>query len=442
MILEFKLPEVGENITAGTVVRLAVKPGERVAKEQTLLELETDKATIEVPSPVEGVIAEICVSEGAEVQVGQIVARIDTEAAEPRKEPAPAPEKSGPPTPAPKAPPPEPPAPVGPPPPPEGPKPHATEPPPVASPPPPPPPPPPAAADVPAPPSVRRLAREIGVNLAEISGSGPGGRISKEDVKAHARRLLAGGGRDSDSATISPLPDFSRWGPVERRALSALRKKASAHLSEAWRTIPHVTQFDKVEITELERLRKQYSTPELKLTITPFLIKVVAAALKKFPRFNASIDPATREVILKKYYHIGVAVDTEHGLMVPVVRDVDKKSIVDLAREIQALAERARARKLGIEEMRGGTFTITNLGGIGGTAFTPIINAPEVAILGVSRARTEPNYDEGKACCSPVLMLPLSLSYDHRLIDGADGARFLRWITEAIRQPFLMELQG
>jgi len=241
-----------------------------------------------------------------------------------------------------------------------------------------------------------------------------------------------------------PLPDFSKWGNIERKPLSGIRRATAEQMARSWSTIPHVTQFDKADITELEKLRKQYGKQAeaagAKLTVTAIILKVVAGALKKFPQFNSSLDMAGNEQIFKSYYHIGVAVDTERGLMVPVVRDVDKKNIVEIAVELNQIAERARSKKTTLDEMQGGTFTITNLGGIGGTSFTPIVNSPEVAILGLSRGGYEPFWN-GQTF-EPRLMLPLSLSYDHRVIDGADGARFLRWICNALEQPFLMSLEG
>ena len=297
-------------------------------------------------------------------------------------------------------------------------------------------------ADVPASPSTRRLAREIGVDITQVTGSGPSGRVTEDDVKAHAKARLSAQAGSGQSASPPPLPDFEQWGPVERVGMSAIRRQTARHLAQAWSTIPHVTHFDQADISRLEDLRRRYSRPEAKLTITPFLIKVLTAALRHFPQFNASLDPDRQEIIYKKYYHIGVAVDTPHGLVVPVVRDADQKGILALAQELNGLAEQARAKKLTPGQMQGGTFTLTNLGGIGGTGFTPIINYPEAAILGVARARLEPTYNKDRQACAPSLILPLCLSYDHRLIDGADGARFLRWVAEAIEDPFMLELEG
>ncbi len=433
MLTEFKLPELGENIKTGTAVKIAVKVGDFVKKDQPLLELETDKATVEVPSPVEGTIKEILIKEGDQIAVGQTIMRIESgvKKEEPKiQEPLPkeipkakkekefasqvqltkpdkTPETSiSQPTPEPLA---------------------------VTAAPP--------SKDVPAAPSVRRFAREIGIDVSQVPGSGSNGRISVEDVKAYAKQLntKAMGRPSSAFVPQQPLPDFSKWGETERKPMNNVRRKTAEHLSFAWTTIPHVTQFDKADITELEKLRKRYSTAEQKLTITPFLVKVLASALKAFPQFNASVDITRSEVVYKKYFHIGVAVDTDRGLLVPVVRDVDKKSIWQLAKELNDTAQRARDKKTALDELQGGCFSLTNLGSIGGTNFTPIVNWPEVAILGVARAKWEQVYLDNHFV--PRLMLPLSLSYDHRVVDGADGARFLRWVVEAIQQPFLMELE-
>jgi pyruvate dehydrogenase E2 component (dihydrolipoamide acetyltransferase) len=291
---------------------------------------------------------------------------------------------------------------------------------------------------------VRRLARQLGIDVHDVPGSGPGGRISSDDVMAYAKSVIGGAGREAAAPRRAPsLPDFSKWGEVEVKPMSAIRRAAAHHLVEAWRA-PHVTQHDEADITSLEALRGRYAKRVEagggRLTVTAILLKLAAAALRRFPQFNASLDMAAEQVVYKKYVHIGVAVDTEHGLLVPVIRHVDRKSIVELAAELAQAAERARNRKLSTDDMQGGCFTITNLGGIGGTAFTPIINDPEVAILGVSRARTSPVYIDGQL--QPRLILPLSLSYDHRLIDGAGAARFLRWMAEALEHPLLALLEG
>ncbi len=418
-IIEFKIPDVGENIKSGNAVKINVTVGQTVKKDQSLLELETDKATIEVPSSVAGVIKEILIKEGTKVNVGQVVMKIEGGvtasfgAAPATQTSAPAAPKAGP---APAVALAQQAAPVA--------QAHII-----------------VTKEVAAAPSVRRLARELGINVGQIAGTGPGGRISKEDVKAHAKRLITAGPVSAAVAT-PPLPDFTKYGEVERKPMNNIRKKTAEHLANAWSSIPHVTQFDKADSTLLENLRKKHSTPEKKLSITPFLMKIVAAALKEFPQFNASVDMASGEIVLKKFYNVGIAVDTPNGLVVPVLRDVEKKAALDLSQELNTLAEKARDKKLTIEDMRGGTFTISNLGGIGGTNFTPIVNWPEVAILGVARAQIEPRFDKASGQFTPVFMLPLSLSYDHRLIDGADGARFLRFICEAIEKPTLFNELG
>jgi pyruvate dehydrogenase E2 component (dihydrolipoamide acetyltransferase) len=312
----------------------------------------------------------------------------------------------------------------------------------------------PAAAHTsgPAAPSVRRLAREIGVDITQVPGSGPGGRISVDDVKAFARRVMQSFGSAGQSVAASagvplpvrPLPDFSKFGETERRPMSGIRRKTAEHLSAAWNTIPHVTQFDKADITRLEQMRKTYRAEVEKkggnLTVTAVACKVLASALKAFPQFNASVDMAGESVVYKRYINVGIAVDTDNGLLVPVVRDADRKNLTELSVEIQQLAEKARNRKLTLDDMSGGSMSISNLGGIGGTAFTPIVNWPEVAILGISRGVFEPVWN-GTAF-EPRQLLPLSLSYDHRLIDGADAIRFLRWVAEALENPFALALRG
>ena len=297
-------------------------------------------------------------------------------------------------------------------------------------------------ANIPAAPSTRRFAREIGVDIGSVPGSGPGGRVSIGDVKAYAKRINERGGAHVPGA--AELPDFSTWGEVERKPMRGVRRKTAEHLSQAWSSIPHVTHFDKADVTDLERLRNEYA-PRVekaggKLTPTAIILKVVAGALKRFPQFNTSVDMAQGEIVYKKYVNIGVAVDTEHGLLVPVIRHVDTKNLIELSIELTQLAQKTRDRQLTLEEMQGGCFTISNLGGIGGTGFTPIVNAPEVAILGVARSRVEPVYIDGQF--APRTLMPLSLSYDHRVIDGADAARFLRWVAEALENPFLLSLEG
>jgi pyruvate dehydrogenase E2 component (dihydrolipoamide acetyltransferase) len=303
------------------------------------------------------------------------------------------------------------------------------------------------AAVAPASPAVRRLAREIGVDVNVVQGTGPAGRISQDDVKEHARRILSSLG-DSGGGLVArqarPLPDFQKYGEVERQAWTNIRRTTAEHLAHAWTTIPHVTQFDKADVGELEALRKQFKEQVAKaggnLTVTAMLVRVLATAVRKFPQFNASLDPERGEIVYKKYVNIGVAVDTDRGLLVPVIRHADTKNLTEIAVELQTAAGRARDRKLTLDEMSGGGISISNLGGIGGTYFTPIVSWPEVAILGVSRGVTEPVWKDG--AWEPRLMLPLSLSYDHRVIDGADAMRFLRWVVDAIEQPFLLSLVG
>ena len=416
-----------------------VSPGDQVEKDAPLLELETDKAVIEVPAPEAGVVAAIHVKAGDTINVGDTIASLEPAAGD-SAGPAPQP----PPSPASAAAPP-----AGPdsgaasapeqPPPPEQP----------ATPPQPATPAAPAAGErssarpIPATPAVRRLAREIGVDMDAVSGTGPGGRILLDDVKATAKRLLQAPAAGA-LPTAPELPDFAQWGPIERTAMNAVRRTTATHLTAAWQSVPAVTQQDKADITELERLRKRFGPRAEaaggKLTVTAILVKVIATALKVFPQFNASIDLQRAEVVYKRYYHIGIAVDTERGLLVPVIRDADRMNIVAISSALGELSARARGRKLTVSEMQGGTFTISNLGGIGGSHFTPIVNLPEVAILGVSRAAWEPVWQDN--AFEPRLRLPLSLTYDHRLIDGADGIRFLRWVVEALEQPLLLTLEG
>jgi pyruvate dehydrogenase E2 component (dihydrolipoamide acetyltransferase) len=291
----------------------------------------------------------------------------------------------------------------------------------------------------PAAPSVRRIARELGVDINEVQGTGPGGRISMNDVKAHVKKLMQ---KPAEGIGLGiqkeELPDFSKYGEIERVSMSRIREKTATHLSYAWAVTPHVTQFDKTDITEFEKDRKELSKRVeehgAKLTVTGILIKIISEGLKKFPQFNSSIDMEKKEIIYKKYINIGVAVDTEYGLLVPVIKKSNEKNLIEISVELNELAQKARDKKLSLEEMQGGCFTITNLGGIGGTYFTPIVNSPEVAILGVSRAKYEPVFDKD-GNFEPRLMLPLSLSYDHRIIDGADAIRFLRWVCEALEEP-------
>jgi pyruvate dehydrogenase E2 component (dihydrolipoamide acetyltransferase) len=448
---EFKLPELGENIESGDLVRLMISPGATVSEGQPVMELETDKAVVEVPSTVSGVVREVKVKEGQKVKVGDVIFTLEGGvAATPQPAPKHRPvehvdgqegarlafqlamraegktEEQALPPDQPQAAPPEFSMPVqlG--------KVAGTE----------------HRDPAPAAPHVRRLAREIGVDIHSVQGSGPGGRISEDDVKLCAKNALIAAAAAAQTPrgtfTEPELPDFSKWGKIERVSMRGVRRKTAEHLRQAWNTIPHVTQQDRADITELEQLRAKFAPRAEeaggKMTVTAIALKVCASALKVFPQFNASIDTGREEIIYKQYINIGVAVDTDRGLLVPVIREVDKKNIVELAAEMTQLSKKARDKKLTPEEMQGGTFTITNLGGIGGTGFSPIVNHPEVAILGLSRSRMEPEWVNKKF--EPRLILPLSLSYDHRLIDGADAARFLRWIAEAFEQPFLLSVQG
>ncbi len=439
MAIDVRLPELGENIEAGDVAAVLVSPGDQVEKDAPLVELETDKAVVEVPAPEAGVVTAIHVKAGDTINVGDTIASLESASPESAdSEPASGDSASAAASPDPPAPPAGSAAGTAPPPDPApAPAPPAAQPEAAAA------EEPSAARPIPATPAVRRLAREIGVDIDAVAGTGPGGRILLDDVKATAKRLLQAPAAGALPAA-PPLPDFAQWGPIERTAMNAVRRTTATHLTAAWQTIPAVTQQDKADITELERLRKQYGARAEaaggKLTVTAILVKVVATALKLFPQFNASVDLQRAEVVHKRYYHIGIAVDTERGLLVPVIRDADRMNIVEIARSLGEISARARARKLTVAEMQGGTFTISNLGGIGGSHFTPIVNAPEVAILGVSRAAWEPVLQDGEFV--PRLRLPLSLTYDHRLIDGADGIRFLRWVVEALEQPLLLALEG
>lgn len=439
MSIEFKMPDLGENIEKAEIGQLLVSEGDTVEPDQIVLELETDKAVFELPCPHAGTISKVHVKQGDTVSVGDLVLTLEESDGakakpakeeakkeekpkeEPKKQEAPAKEE-----PATKAEPKE------------EPKRQA-----------------PAAErsarpeggsdrrkPAPAGPATRRFARELGVDLYEVHGTGPGNRISIEDVQAYVRGRLeqqvAGGG----GAVAAPrLPDFTQWGEVERQPMNKIAKTSAEHLSLSWRVSPHVTQHELADVTELEEARKRYSAnrreDQPKITMTALVMKAAVIALKEFPHFNASYDAQSQEVILKRYYHLGCAVDTENGLLVPVVRDCDKKSVMQLAADVAELADRARKRKLDLSDMQGGTFTITNLGGIGGTAFTPIINFPELAILGLSRSRWEPAF-KADGSIEKRLMMPLSLSYDHRVINGADGARFIRRLADLLSDPFLL----
>nr|WKN37575.1 2-oxo acid dehydrogenase subunit E2 [Tunicatimonas sp. TK19036] len=458
MTKDIKMPKLSEDAESGTIVEILVQEGDEIEEEQSIVAVESDKASVEVPSPEAGTVKKISISEGDELSVGDVILTLEigengkedeadedeeteekTEAKKKDKEGEEGDE--------------------------EEPEDEIKEKPksekekkddseesdeedakaeqkeeknkkekPQES-----------AEDVPAAPSVRRLSRELEVDIHQIDGSGPGGRITAEDVKAYAEKGSNGKQDKSKKQPASTeLPDFNQWGTTEREKLSSIRRITAESMSNAWQTVPHVTQFDQADVTELEKRQEAYEKQAEKsggkLTLTATLLKVTAAALRAFPKFNASIDLDNEEVILKQYYHIGIAVDTEQGLLVPVIRDVNKKSVVELSVELPDIAEKAREGKLSSDEMQGGTFTISNLGGIGGTNFTPIVYHPQVAILGVSRTQIQPVYVNDSF--EPRSILPLSLSYDHRLIDGAEAARFLRWICRALEDPMVALMEG
>lgn len=467
MAKEFKLPELGENVTKGVVAAVLVAEGDVIAKDQPILEIETDKAVVEIPSPFAGKVLKLNASEGKSIAVGEVVMTIDTdgagsggaakdqdqddepaakssagrrqgaapEASEPKpdamKKAGAAEDKGGGGKPQPRL--------------------HVLERPEGPS---------RRKGPLAAPPSVRKLARELGVDIQALEPSDPSGRVTADDVRRAAKGAGAdsapeengGEARPQRAASAAPAiaqaraPEGAegedRWGPITRQDMNAVRKATAERMTQSWTTIPHVTHHDKADVTSLEALRarhgKRIEQAGGKFTVTAVLVKLLAEALRRFPKFNASVDMATHEILYKRYYNIGVAVDTPHGLLVPVIRDADQKSIAELCVELPELAEKARNRKLALEDMQGGTFTISNLGGIGGIGFTPIINAPEAAILGVSRTQIEPVLNNGQL--QPRAMLPLSLSYDHRVIDGAEAARFARWVAEALEQPWMLFL--
>ncbi len=434
MIKEVKLPEVSDNVETGDVIKVLVAVGDKINIDQPVIELETDKASFEVPSTENGIVKEINVKQGDIIRIGAVILKVETNGAEEKTEKK---------------------------------EPEAPE-----------------AADIsvsdqekitsndnkekksvsvkvpdvirtesaaesisgknsaPASPSVRRLARELGVDIASVKGSDTGGRITEEDVKSHVKSMMSSGADSGIPVLQKSLPDFKKFGSVEIQEMSKVRSITAEAMTYAWTTIPMVTQFDKADITGLEEFRKKNSKKVEEagghLTITSILVKISEAALRKFPQFNASIDLQKREIIYKKFFNIGVAVDTDRGLLVPVIRNTDKKNLTEISKELNELAEKARNKKITPDEMDGGNFTISNLGGIGGTNFTPIVYSPQVAILGVSRGSKEAVHVNN--IFEPRLMLPLALTYDHRIIDGADAARFLRWICEALENPFSMML--
>ena len=445
MSVEFKLPELGENITEAEVAELLVSEGDQIEAEQNVMELETEKAVVELPCPHAGKVAKVHVAEGATIKVGDVILTIDEgdeaddeakdeqdsdettdeQAAEgsreQSKEDDTEPEEKSEQTPKKKKE--------------DDDTEKAAKPQAAAK---------PIDDDKPPPPAgpaTRLLAKKLGVDLRLVTGSGPNGRIVPEDVEefVHDRMTQAASGTGGGFASPK-LPDFSKFGGVEREKLSKLNRTASDQLTRSWQTIPHVTQHEVADVTDLEAARRQFlsaaskGTP--KITMTAIAVKAVAQLLKEFPRFNSSLDANAGELVLKKYVNIGIAVDTEAGLVVPVIRDADEKTLRDVAGEMIELAEKARERKLSMDDMQGATFTITNLGGIGGTQFTPIVNWPEVAILGMSRYQKQPALIDGQL--RERLMLPLSLSYDHRVINGADAARFIVRLANILQSAFAL----
>jgi pyruvate dehydrogenase E2 component (dihydrolipoamide acetyltransferase) len=424
-VISVKVPDIGDFKSVG-IIEVLVKPGDTVSKEQSLITLESDKASIEIPAPEAGVIKELKVKVGDKVSQGDLILMLEAAGGAESKKTAPATQAPAASKAAPQAP-------------------RAT---------------PASTAVAPAPrqaaapatlpainetsfgkahasPSIRKFARELGADVGRIQGTGPKGRILREDILNYVKRILSGAasvGGGMPGVAPPPKVDFAAFGQIETQPLSNINKLTGKYLHSSWFHIPHVTQFDEADITELEVLRKKMSAElqdkGVKITLLAFLVKAAVAGLKEFPRFNASLDSSGENLVLKKYFHIGVAVDTPDGLTVPVVRDADKKSIAEIAAEVSDVATRARQKKIRPNELQGGCFTISSLGGVGGTAFTPIVNQPEVAILGVSRSSIKPVYD-GKQF-QPKLMLPLSLSYDHRVIDGVLAARFTTFLNQLL----------
>jgi pyruvate dehydrogenase E2 component (dihydrolipoamide acetyltransferase) len=410
--MDVKLPKLGEGADSGVVVNIFVKEGDSIASGQSVIELENEKAVASIPSTATGVVAKIFVKPGDRISVGQKILAV-TESGQPAGAPAtvakpaapkaaPAPVEDEPYTEA------------------EGED--------VST-----------AAPV-APPSVRKIARELGIDLRKVRGSESGGRIVLADLRNYVQRLIASSakGKSSGGAPAKPVAesiDFSKWGPVSKKPITPLRQVIMRRMAESWNAVPRVTQFDSADFTQLNALRKKfgakYEKKGVKLTLTPLVLKAVAETLKKHPMFNASLDEAANEIVVKDYVHIGVAVDTEQGLIVPVMRDVDKKSILDLAKELEQLATKARDRKISGDELKGGTFTISNQGAIGGGHFTPIVNLPEVAVLGLGRGSAKPVVRDGKIVVG--MMTPLALSYDHRIVDGGSAARFIVDLVAALQ---------
>lgn len=430
MTISFRLPDLGEGVHEAEILAIRVVPGQEVREGDIILEIETDKAAVEIPSPATGTVAEILVRPGDRAEVGNVLMTFQTAKGEkPAERPAQPPQEQ--------------------------------------------PQPPPAAGKksgpVPASPSTRRLARELGVDLQEVTPSGSGGVVTKDDVLAHARTIekpdtreqkpvsssASGAGepeapgqrQQTDTAAdfsppVAGLPDFARWGPVERLPFRSIRRATASHMATSWSQIPHVWCQDDVDITRLEAFRTRHKDEIAaaggRLTMTVFAIKAVATALKLYPSFNASLDLAAQEIVLKRYFHIGIAVDSDHGLTVPVIRDVDRKSIKELAIEVEAMVNKVRAGRVSREEMQGGTFTITNAGALGGHHFSAIINHPEVAILGLGQGRMQPAVvtdERGRHEIVPRLIMPVVLCFDHRVVDGADAVRFLKVVIGALQDP-------
>ncbi len=434
-IKEVLVPDIG-NFDSVDVIEVHVKAGDSVNQDDSLITLESDQASMDIPAPFAGTVKDVRIKVGDKASQGTMIALVEAgeaataaPAAAPKDEaaPAPAPTTAAAEIPPPSRPVPEVPKPIPP----------AATPNPVAA----------RAEFAPgknphASPSVRKFARELGADLTRVNGSGPKGRITKEDVQAWVKgeltkpRAEGAAGGAGLSVLAMPSIDFSQFGATETKPLPRIKKISGANLHRNWVTAPHVTQFDNADITDLEDFRKSMQDEAnkrgVKLTMLAFLMKAVVNALRTYPNFNASLSPAGDELILKQYYHIGFACDTPDGLVVPVIRDVNQKDVLDIARELGELSAKARERKLKVEEMQGGCFTISSLGGIGGTMFTPIINCPEVAILGVSRSSIEPVWDAKSKSFEPRLMLPLSLSYDHRVIDGAAAARFTAYLAAVL----------
>ena len=418
--MDLKLPKLGEGADSGVVVTVLVKEGDTIAKGQSVIELENEKAVASIPATAGGVVSKIYVKVGDKISAGQRILTLEGGGA---AAPASAAGQKSTAMPVTKRPEPEPQAEV---------EESAEEEPnsvvaaPVAS------------------PSLRRMARELGLDLSRVRGSGPGGRIERNDLRAYIQRLQAAATKAKSAPTAGTAApakpaaeqiDFSKWGTVTKKPITSLRGVIARRMWENWNAIPHVTQFDDADFTRLNELRKKYAAAYeakgSKLTLTPLVLKAVAATLKKHPIFNSSLDEVANEIVLKEYVHLGIAVDTEQGLIVPVIRDVDKKSVLDLAKELETVAQKARDRKVSADELKGGTFTISNQGAIGGAHFTPIVNRPEVAILGLGRGAMKPVVRDGKV--EARMMTPLGLSYDHRVIDGGSAARFIVDLVAALQ---------